>query len=194
MTSSSPLPRKGRQPDWYKAGPNAAWKDQAAEALVRDGLASWAGTDGRLRRSKGTEVSAFLVHAVTVAGKTLFIVPDREKTGSVACVYEGKRLVQQVWRSTESVSYTLEGAAEGTWWGWRDKFSLHLLTREGRFLPPVSVEPALRGLVGELQGHARVLRMEEGKVWLWPRRAAISRWLTRARAGWSSPGDAEGLR
>ncbi|MFA6318879.1 MAG: hypothetical protein WC943_15830, partial [Elusimicrobiota bacterium] len=165
----APLPRKGQQPDWHKAGLNAAWKDEVAAVLVKDGLASWAGTDGRLRRSKGTEESVFLAHAVTVAGKTLFIVPTREKTGSAASVYEGKTLVQQVWRSPESVHYSLEMAADGTWWGWRDKFTLHLLTREGKFLPPVSVEPAIRSLKsgqGELKGMPRVLRMEEGKLWL----------------------------
>jgi hypothetical protein len=125
----------------------------------------------------------FLVYAVTVAGRTLFIVPSREKAGSVACVYEGTRPVRQVWRSPESVRYSLEQTADGTWWGSRDKFSLHLLTREGEFLPPLSVEPALRDLKagrGEPKGMPRVLRMAEGRLWLL---AEAGRYLMVADAG-----------
>ncbi|MBI5882202.1 MAG: hypothetical protein HZB91_03755 [Elusimicrobia bacterium] len=164
----APLPEKGMPGRWTKVGAsNSEWNESVANALVRDGLAVWAGTDGRLR--KGKEKGAFLCHAITVAGKTLFLVPTNEGERSYASVYEGRRLVRKVWEAPDSRRFALERAADGTWWGLRDKSSLHLLTREGEFLPPISLEAALKSLPAEEarnEAMPRVLRVEGGMLWL----------------------------
>ncbi|MBI5624366.1 MAG: hypothetical protein HY924_11360 [Elusimicrobia bacterium] len=164
----APLPEKGMPARWTKVGAsNSDWNDGAADALVRDGLAVWAGHDGRLR--KGKEKGAFLCHAVTVAGKTLFLVPTHERTRSYASVYEGRRLVRKVWEAPDNRRFALERAADGAWWGMRDASSLHVLTRDGAFLPPVPLDAALRSLPAKesaREAPPQVLRVEDGMLWL----------------------------
>ncbi|MBI4677744.1 MAG: hypothetical protein HY748_09185 [Elusimicrobia bacterium] len=195
----APLPRQGRRPEWRKLGTDRVEAFQ--QARLKQGLAVYAGPDGAIRKERGTKPVMAVVNATVVAGKNLFLVPTPRGSGTVLNVYEGSRLKRVVWASPEVMRYSLMPVVDGTWWGWRDRYALHILTKEGEFLPPVSVEPALRSLPlegGGPEGMPRVLRVDAGKLWLLAEKnrflAVVDIRTGRLERSWPLPEAARGWR
>lgn len=84
-------------------------------------------------------------------------------------VFGGKGKSRQFWIAPCGTNYKLTPLPDGTSWGWRDDFSLHVRTAQGEYVRPLLVWPALSRLpVGSEgpQGKPFVLRREGDSLWL----------------------------
>lgn len=84
-------------------------------------------------------------------------------------VVSGKGKSRQFWIAPCGTNYKLTPLPDGTSWGWRDDFSLHVRTAEGEFVRPLFVWPALSRLpIGSEgpQGKPFVLHRDGDGLWL----------------------------
>lgn len=180
------MPSSGAPPIWKDIGADRG--EFIARGREREGWAASLSEDRRaltLKPKEGRSVRWRLpgstaaarqkqVLASWVGGKKMFLVPVRHGGGSAlaVCVMDGVCSLE--WKGGARESYVLSSNPDGSLWGRRDQGSLHVVTAEGKFLPPLRLASAR---------DARVLRASGSRVWV----LSNSGYLSMLDAGTGKP-------
>ncbi len=158
------LKLKGSWRDWRDAGLPQAWE--------KEGLA--------IRNSSAGFRQSDWIAATRVGGRNLFLHEGESKGCAFLSVRERGGPERRHWCAPSimgdfrnSAEHRLALLPDGSYWGPRDRYSLHVLTAEGEFLRPLFLWPGLRELPKELprdsewpEGRPTVLRRNGDSLWL----------------------------